>query len=71
MQAYTVEKSDYDASRPYAVVCNLRSFNKIVARYADKSKANRRARDMNARNALAELRCDEASEARGFALMGG
>ncbi len=44
---YQVIKSDYDASRPFAVIATFRSFNRVIARYADETKAKRRARDLN------------------------
>lgn len=46
-KAYIIERSSYDASRPWAVVRTFRRFNKIVQRYQDKAAAMRRARDMN------------------------
>lgn len=46
-KAYEVETHTYDTSRPYAVVATFRSFNRVVGRYADASKAKRRARDLN------------------------
>lgn len=45
---YEVQKSDYDATRPYAVVATFRHFNKIINRYETIEQAKRRARDMNA-----------------------
>lgn len=45
--AYVVETHTYDTSRPFAVVATFRSFNRVVGRYADASKAKRRARDLN------------------------
>jgi len=47
MKAYEVQKLTYDASRPYAVVATFRSFNRVIDRYSDESKAHRRARDLN------------------------
>lgn len=47
IKAYEVQKTTYDAARPYAVVATFRSFNKIIERYSDESAAKRRARDMN------------------------
>jgi hypothetical protein len=46
---YVVEQRAYDASRPYAVVATFRSFNQVIARYAERANAQRRARDMNRR----------------------
>lgn len=45
--AYEVQKMDFDAARPYAVVATFRRFNRVIARYEDKAKAVRRARDLN------------------------
>jgi hypothetical protein len=45
--AYEVQNSKFDASRPFAVVATFRSFRKIVGRYATEEQANRRARDLN------------------------
>lgn len=44
---YIVERSNFDASRPWAVIRTFRNFNRIVQRYQDKAAAMRRARDMN------------------------
>lgn len=46
-KAYIVEKSAFDASRPFVVVATFRSFNKVVGRYATKQEAGRRACDLN------------------------
>jgi hypothetical protein len=50
-KAFEVQKSNYDAARPFAVVATFRSFNKIMGRYADEASAKRRARVLNKRNA--------------------
>ncbi len=47
MKTYEVQKMTFDAARPYAVVATFRSFNKVIARYANEADAKRRARDMN------------------------
>lgn len=48
---YAVEYHKVSAAQPWRVVATFRSFNRVVARYADKQQAQRRARDMN-RNAV-------------------
>ena len=48
-KAFEVQKMTYDAARPYAVVATFRSFNRVIARYEDKARAERRARDLNRR----------------------
>lgn len=48
---YAVERHHISAAQPWRVVATFRSFNRVVARYADKKQAQRRARDMN-RNAV-------------------
>ncbi len=47
---YEVQKMSFDAARPYAVVATFRSFNQVIERYSEESKAKRRARDLNKRN---------------------
>lgn len=44
---YAVERHTISAAQPWRVVATFRSFNRVVARYADKAQAQRRARDMN------------------------
>lgn len=44
---WIVQKDDFDAAKPYAVVATFRSFNKVKARYASDEQAKRRARDLN------------------------
>lgn len=44
---YVVERHNVSAAQPWRVVATFRSFNRVVARYADRDKAVRRARDMN------------------------
>lgn len=46
---FEVQKTTYDAARPYAVVATFRSFNRVVARYSDEQQAKRYARDRNRR----------------------
>lgn len=47
MKNYEVQKLQYDATRPYAVIRTFRSFNKVVQRYETKEQANKRAWSMN------------------------
>ena len=47
MAKYEVQKSKHDASRPYIVVANIRSFNKVIGRYQLIEQAKRKARDLN------------------------
>ena len=49
---YEVVSSNYDGSRPWIVIATFRSFNRVIARYADRSNAMRRARDMNKRSTI-------------------
>lgn len=43
-----VQRSNYDAANPWAVVIiKGRTFNRVVARYATEAQAKRRARDWN------------------------
>lgn len=46
-QAYEIQQTTFDAARPWAVVTTLRTFNRVIARYADQEKARRYARDLN------------------------
>ena len=46
---FIVERSRFDASRPFAVVATFRSFNTVFGRYESWDKASRRARDLNKR----------------------
>lgn len=46
-KAYAVQQIKMDAARQWAVVATFRSFNRVIAKYAEKSQAVRRAHDMN------------------------
>jgi hypothetical protein len=46
-KAYEVQKTTFDAARPFAVVATFRSFNRVIARYETEQQAKRRARDLN------------------------
>lgn len=50
---YVVESNAISAAQPFAVVATFRSFNRVVARYADEAQAKRRCRDMNRISAIA------------------
>jgi hypothetical protein len=43
---FDVIKSSFDASRPYTVLANFRSFNRVMGSYPTEAKAKRRARDL-------------------------
>jgi len=43
---YEVQKSSYDASRPFIVLATFRSFNRGMGRYATEEEAKRRVRDL-------------------------
>jgi hypothetical protein len=43
---FDVIKSSFDASRPYTVLANFRSFNRAMGSYSTEAKAKRRARDL-------------------------
>ncbi len=60
-QPYEVQKMAFDASRPYAVVATFRRFNPVVGRYADKTSAKRRARDLNHKTARARPRAAQTT----------
>lgn len=47
---YTVQKMDFDATRPWAVLHD-RHWNRVIQRYETKEQAARRARDMNKKEA--------------------
>lgn len=49
VQAYVVRISIFDSARPYTVEAQFRTFNRVIARYATKAQAKRRARTMNAK----------------------
>lgn len=55
MKAFVVEKTQYDATRPYAVVATFRRFNQVVGRYPDEAQAKRRARDLNSKMEHADI----------------
>jgi len=47
---YEIQKTTYDAARPFAVIATFRSFNRCVGRYATEAEAKRRARDLSRKN---------------------
>jgi hypothetical protein len=51
MPPYEVQKMTFDAAHPWAVLATFRSFNRVIARYADERQAKRRARDLNKKTA--------------------
>lgn len=46
---YVVRNTHYDATRPWSVVDDHRSFNRVIASYATREQAAKRRRDMEKR----------------------
>ena len=46
MPRFIVQRSAYDASRPWIVLCTFRSFNRVFGHYAERGEALRRVRDL-------------------------
>lgn len=53
-KAYEVVQDTYDATRPYSVITNLRSYNRVIGRYQTAEKAKRRAANLNRSYAMFE-----------------
>lgn len=51
-KGYIVQKNDFDRSNPWMVIADFRSWNKVIARYPEKTQADRRARALNERRAI-------------------
>jgi hypothetical protein len=53
-KAYEVRESTFDASRPWAVFTNLRSYNRVISRHQTKAGARIKAARLSRQHALME-----------------